>query len=391
MVFILIFPSITTIGSATEINEDLPEVKNESSEILKDEEINNTLDGLYDYINNMKTDVELLKDLDPVEYIKTYLETGEGSFTMTDVANACVSYMFREVKTVLSLVLTIIVISIICALLKNLQNAFAKESISQIAFYACYALLIVILARSFMISVDLVKNIIIGVSDFIGAVLPILVIMLAATGGFTQAATMDPFILGATLIIPRLYLNVIIPLILGSFVLEFANNMTSEHKLSNLCKLIKQSTLWMQGIILTVFIGLLTVRGIASSTIDAVTLKTAKFAVDNFIPIVGKAFSDAIASLAGYSLILKNAVSSIGLVVIILLMLYPVIKLVLMAFTYKLSAALIEPISDPRITKCVASAGDSIILLMSCVLTVSLMFFILLAIMASSGRYVIGV
>lgn len=384
-VILLLVPTVK-INALVEDDSIRPNVQ-----MLEDEDVNNTLQSLYDYINNMKTDIELLEDLDPVEYIKTYLDTGEGSFTLAQFVSACTSYMLREVKTVLSLVLSIIVIAIICSLLKNLETVFSSGSIAQIAFYTCYALLIVILTRSFMISVDLVKDIVQSVADFVGAILPILVTMLAATGGFTEAATMDPFILGATLIIPRIYLNVIIPIVLGYFVLDFASNISSQHKLTNLCKLAKQLILWMQGMILTVFIGLLTIRGIASSTIDAVTLKTAKFAVDNFIPLVGKAFSDAIASVAGYSLILKNAISSIGLVVIVLMMLYPVIKLLMISFTYKLSASLIEPISDSRITKCVASAGEAILLLMSCVLTVSLIFFILIAIMAASGKYVIGV
>lgn len=386
IIIVLILPCLMVRAEEEDFIKD-----NQGINILEDTEVKNTLEDLYKYINSMKTDVELLQELDPIEYIKSYVETGKGTFTMNDFLKACSSYMFREIKTVLSLVLTIVIIAIICSLLKNLQNAFAKEGISQIAFFTCYALLIVILTRSFMISVDLVKGIIIGVSDFIGAILPVLVIMLAATGGLTQAATLDPFIIASTIIIPRIYLNLIIPLVLGSFVLEFANNMSTAHKITNLCKLVRQSILWMQGIILAVFIGLLTIRGNAAATLDAVTLKTAKFAVDNFIPIVGKAFSDAIASLAGYSLVLKNAVSSIGLLIIILLMLYPIIKLIMMAFTYKLAASLIEPISDSRITKCVASVADSIFLLMSCVLTVSMMFFILLSIMASSGRYVIGV
>lgn len=179
-------------------------------------------------------------------------------------------------------------------------------------------------------------------------------------------------------------------MILMGFVLEFANNLSEEHKITNLCSLIKQCILWFQGLIVTAFIALLTIRGITSSTMDAVTLKTAKFAVDNFIPIVGKAFSDAIASVAGYSLIIKNAVSSIGLVVVLLILLYPIVKLILMTLIYKLSAALVEPVSDSRITKSLASAGNSMVLIISCVLTVSLMFFILIAIMAQAGSYVVG-
>ncbi|EEH97675.1 MULTISPECIES: stage III sporulation protein AE [Clostridium] len=384
-------PSKSALANEKNINKI--NINNETSneEIkLENEEVNNKLDSLYNYINNMKSDIEIMNDLDPVEYIKGYIKNGEGNLSFKTISDAVISFLFKEVKTVLALSISIIAIAIICSLLKNLQTAFSNEGISNIAFFACYALLIVILSKSFIVSINIATDIIKDLSDFMVAILPVLVMMIGTVGGFTQAATMDPIVVGATLIIPRIYTTVIIPLILITFVLEFANNISTEHKISNLCKLTKQITIWLQGIILTIFIGLLTVRGITSSTIDAVTLKTAKFAIDNFIPIVGKAFSDAIASVAGYSLIIKNAISSVGLIIIILMMLYPIIKLVLISFVYKLTAAVIEPISDKRITSSIAAAGDSLILIMSCVLSVSLMFFILLGIMASAGKFVIG-
>lgn len=386
---ITILPSKSALANENNVSNINNEINTKDTE-LENEEINNQLDSLYKYINNMKSDIEIMNDLDPVEYIKGYIKNGEGNLSFKTISDAVISFLFKEVKTVLALSISIIVIAIICSLIKNLQTAFSNESISNIAFFACYALLIVILSKSFIVSINIAIDIIKDLSDFMGAILPILVMMIGTIGGFTQAATMDPIIIGATLIIPRIYTTVIIPLILITFVLEFANNISNEHKISNLCKLTKQITIWIQGIILTLFIGLLTVRGITASTIDAVTLKTAKFAIDNFIPIVGKAFSDAIASVAGYSLIIKNAISSIGLIIIILMMLYPIIKLVLISFVYKLTAAIIEPISDKRITSSIAAAGDSLILIMSCVLSVSLMFFVLLAIMASAGKFVIG-
>lgn len=379
--------SKTNYSDKTEIKQSL-----ESEASIDDlggsakEEIN----SLYDYIKKMKTDVELMDNLDPVEYIKTYIKEGKGNLSFDVLLNSVLSLVFKEVRSVLKLVVSIVTIAIICSLLKNLQDAFSDESISQVAFYACYALIIMVLSKSFIISISVAKEVITNVSDFMSALLPILVTMIGIAGGITQAATLDPIVLGAVVLIPKVYSNIIIPMILMGFVLEFANNLSSEHKITNLCKLFKQVTVWFQGIIITIFIGLLTVRGITATTIDAVTLKTAKFAVDNFIPIVGKAFSDAIASVAGYSLIIKNAISSIGLVVIILILLHPLIKLILITFIYKLSSALVEPISDPRITKSLEAAGNSMVLITSCVLTVSLMFFILIGIMASSGRYVVG-
>ena len=350
------------------------------------EEIN----SLYDYIKKMKTDEELMDTLNPVDYIKEYIKSGTGNLSFHNILNAVLSIVFKEVKSVLKLTLSIVTIAIICSLLKNLQDAFSDENISEVAFYACYALIIMLLSKSFIISISVAKEVITNISDFMSALLPILITMISLAGGITSAATLDPIVLGAVVFIPKIYSNFIIPMILMIFVLEFANNISTEHKITNLCKLFKQITIWFQGIIVTVFIGLLTIRGITSTTMDAVTLKTAKFAVDNFIPIVGKAFSDAITSVAGYSLIIKNAISSIGLVVIILILLHPLIKLILITFIYKLSAALVEPISDSRITKSLEAAGNSMILITSCVLTVSLMFFILIGIMASSGRFIVG-
>ena len=358
--------------------------------VINNSEVQTEVDSLYNYINTMKSDIELMNELDPLSYIKAYMKDGKGNISISKIGGAVVSLLLKEVKSVLGLSFSIIAIGIISALLKNLQEAFSAEGISEVAFYACYALMIVILTKTFLISLDMAKDVITNVVGFMSKLLPVLVLMLGAAGGLTQAATMDPIVLGATILIPQIYLNIIIPLILSSFVLQFANNMSNGSKLSNLCDITKKSTMWIQGIAITIFIGLLTVRGITASTIDAVTLKTTKFAIDNFIPIVGKSFSDAISSVAGYSLIIKNAIGSIGLIVIILIILYPIIKLVLSSIIFKLSASLLEPIADKRITKSIAAAGESLTLIMSCVLCVSLMFFILIAMMVQAGKFVIG-
>lgn len=371
-------------------NGQLAYAEDNNYNVISNDEINGDLEGLYDYISTMKSDFELINDLDPISYIKNYITTGKGNLSFSKICDAVISLLFKEVKTVLSMCITIVVIGIICSLIKNLQSAFSSDSISEIAFYACYALMIIVLTRTFIISLDLAKDIITEISGFMSKLLPILVVMLGVAGGFTESATMDPIVLGTTIIIPKIYLNIILPLILVTFVLQFTNNISTEPKISNLCSLVKSAVLWIQGLILTVYIGLLTVRGITASTIDAVTLKTAKFTIDNFIPIVGKTFSDAITSVAGYSLIIKNAIGSVGLIVLILIIIYPIIKIFLSSIILKISSSLLEPIADKRITKAVFSAGDALVLILSSVLCVSLMFFVLIAMMVSAGKFVIG-
>lgn len=389
IIFTIVFSVILGFQISTNKIVAVAETK-ETKENLMNKETKEGLDNLYDYINKMKTDVELVNELNPSEYVKSYIENGEGNISFSVILKAILSLLFREVRSVLKLVISVMVIAILCSLLKNLQDAFKNDNISQIAFFACYSILIMILSKSFLISISVATEAINEISNFMNALLPILVTMIALAGGLVQAATLDPIILAGVTIIPKIYVTIIIPLILISFVMEFANNLSNEHKIDNLCKLLKQVIMWLQGIIITVFIAVLTIRGITADTMDAVALKTTKFAIDNFVPIVGKTFSDAITSVAGYSLIIKNAITGVGLIVIVLVLIYPIIKLIIMAFIYKLSAGLIEPISDKRITSSIASAGDALMLLLSCVISVSFMFFILLGIMASAGKFIVG-
>lgn len=348
------------------------------------------VEQLYDYMTNMKTKYEILNDVDMKAYVKDYIKSGDGKFSTKEVSKALLSYGFREVVACGKLMSMIIIICIICALISNLENAFSNGNLSNIAYFACYSLLIILISRTFYIGVSTAREAITAMTDFMAALMPVLLMLLATVGGFTEAAVMDPIIIGVINISARVFVDLIIPIVGISFVIQFVNNISQEYKVDNLAKLLNKTVLWIQGIVMTIFIGTVTIRSMTTATIDAVAEKTAKFAVDSFIPIVGKSLSDAISTVAGYSLLLKGALSSIGLIILVIILIFPVIKIVVMAFIYKLTAALIEPISDSRLVKCIAAAGDSLILINSCLISISVMFFIIISIVASAGKSILG-
>ncbi len=356
-----------------------------------DKEQTQEVQQLYNYITSMKTEYEILNDIDIETYVKQYIKTGNGDVSTERIGKALVSYAFREVIACGKLMSMIIIICIICALINNLESAFSNGNLSNIAYFACYALLIVLISRSFYIGVTTAKEAIIGMTDFMAALMPVLLMLLASVGGFTQVAVMDPLVIGVTNISARIFIDLIIPVISITFVIQFVNNISEEYKIDKLAKLINKSILWVQGTIMTIFIGIITIRSMTSATIDAVAEKTMKFAVDSFIPIVGKSLSDAISTVAGYSLLLKNALSSVGLIALIAIIILPLIKMISMSFIYKLTAALMEPISDSRLIKCISAAGESLVLITACLISVSVMFFIMISIVATAGKSIIGV
>jgi stage III sporulation protein AE len=348
------------------------------------------IQNLYKYISDMKSDFEIINNVDPKDYINSFLKSGKGTVNSSKISKVVINFVFKELQASMKTIMLIIIIAVLAALINNLQRAFSNEKLSNIAYFACYSLLIIVVAKSFYIGVDLAKETILRMTDFMAALIPVLMFLLASVGGVTQAAVLDPIIIAAVNIGARIYVNLIIPMILMGFALQFVNNISEEYKIDRLTKLINQLALWAQGILMTVFIGIITLRGITSKTIDLVAVKVSKYAIDNFVPIVGKSLSDAISTVAGYSLLLKNALSGLGLVIIVAIVLLPIIKIFIMSLLYKFTAALIEPISDKRIVNVITAAGESLVLIMSCLISVSVMFFIMVSIIATTGKAIMG-
>ncbi|MPQ42762.1 stage III sporulation protein AE [Clostridium tarantellae] len=381
---IIIICFIMCVNINVKANTELEEAKDKI-------ESNTKMEEFYQYVNELQIGDEVLGKINAKEYISTYLKTGEDPISMEKIWDSIVSFLFKEVKLILKLVMSILVIALLSAILKSLQDAFSlDEGVSSIAFYACFALLIMLLSKSFLVSLNLARDVLTSLVDFMNVLLPVLVLLISTAGGIASAMTIDPIVLGAVAITPRIYMNFIFPLILIYFALQFANNLSSEFSIGRMCKFVKQIVMISQGFVLTVFVAILTIRGITANTLDAVALKTVKFAVDNFIPIVGKAFSDAISTVAGYSLAMKSVVSTLGVIILVAMVLYPIIKMAVMIISFKLTAAVIEPVVDSRISSSVDMVGDALVMILSCIISVSIMFFIMATMIASSGKFIVG-
>lgn len=383
--FLLIFVGVSFYAISEE-----KVIEHNFEQTKKELESDKNIEKFYDYVNELNLESELLGGMSVKEYVESFLETGESPVEIQTILKGIVSYMFREVGMVFKLLISVLVIALLSGLLKNLQNSFSSGSISNIAFFACYSLTIMLLTSSFILGLNIAKGVIQMLIDFMVVLMPVLVFLLSTAGGITSAVTIDPIVVLLVSVTPKIYIDFIFPMILMYFVLQFVNNLTNEHKINNICKLVKQIAMWSQGIVLTVFVGIIAIRGISATTIDAVTLKTAKFAVDSFIPIVGKSFSDMITTIAGYSLVLKSAISSVGLIVVVGIILYPIIKMIMMIFAYRVTSAVIQPVADSRIVSAIDSVADSMTMVLSCVVSISIMFFIIIAIMSSAGRFVVG-
>lgn len=211
---------------------------------------------------------------------------------------------------------------------------------------------------------------------FMNSLIPILISLMLFTGSITTSTIMEPLILFIINFIGTLIQNLLIPITLIVAVLSIVSKISDKVQIDNLSKFMKSGVVWILGIVLTVFVGVLSLEGNLSSSIDGVTAKTAKAVVSTAIPVVGKILGDAVDSVLGCGVVLKNAVGFVGVIIIIGICIMPILKLGILTIAYKLTSAVSEPIADGKIVKLLDQIGDIFKILLAILTSLSVLVIV---------------
>lgn len=311
---------------------------------------------------------------------------GNFRLSISDISKGVLLFLFHEVTGNYKLLGTLLVLTIICGIFKNFQSAFEGNSTGKLAVTICHITLIGIAVNSFHIAFRIGSIAIQNMVTFMQALLPILLTLMVAMGGIVSGGVFQPIILMAVTGVSTLIKNIVLPLVFFSAILAIINNIAENIQVSRLSSLLKDISVAALGIFMSVLLGILIVQGATASAIDGISIRTAKFATKTFVPIIGGIFADTLDTIVGCSLLLKNSLTSIGLIVIFLICIFPIIKIISLVFIYRVVGALMEPISEDRLIKCINSIGNSLVFLFVIVAAVGVMFFITLTIIVGASN-----
>ena len=196
------------------------------------------------------------------------------------------------------------------------------------------------------------------------------------TGSIASSSIIEPILLFMITFIGNFTKNVIIPVVLVSTAMGIVSKISNKIQIDKLSKFFKSGIIWVLGVMLTIFVGVVSLEGTLSSSVDGLTAKTTKTAVSSFIPVVGKILGDAVDSVIGCGIILKNALGIIGALIIIGICIKPIIKLVILMTMYYLISSLCQPIADEKIIKLLEQMGDTFKILFAILCSISVMLII---------------
>lgn len=314
------------------------------------------------------------------------LMPGGEALSIKSMFGAIGQYLLHEVLFNAKLLVTIIMLNILSMILETLQTAFEKSTISKVAYAICYMVIIVISINSFSVAIGYAEEAIDRMIDFMLAMIPLLFALLASMGNIVTVSVTHPLIVFMIHTIGVLIYKIVFPLLFFSAVLHLVSSLTDKYKLTQLANLLRMIGIGVLGVVLTIFLGVISVQGATSSVTDGVTIRAAKYVSGNFVPVVGKVLADATDTVITASLLVKNSIGLAGVIIILFLCAFPALKILTLAFIYNLAAALMQPLGDTPIVGCLQAIGKSLIYVFAALAAVSLMFFLAITIMLTAGN-----
>ena len=138
----------------------------------------------------------------------------------------------------------------------------------------------------------------------------------AALGYIYTASARNTAVIAASQLFSQICVNLLAPLCSAILGFSVAGAVHPELKIEKAGELIKKFTVWGLSLIMTIFMGVLSVQTAVASSSDGTALRTAKFIVSQGVPIVGGTISDAVGTVGGGLEILKSSVGTYGIIAV---------------------------------------------------------------------------
>lgn len=327
---------------------------------------------------------DFFEDLNITEMLN---EAVQGNVDNKAIYKKILKLLGSEVNSSLKTLISILVIIVIHGILKSMTDNLENSNISQIIYFVQYILIVTLIMSNFTEIIKLVRETSSDLVGFINILIPLLITLMIYTGSIATSTILEPIILFAINFIGNIIQNILIPIMFIIVVFSIISKISERVQIDKLSKFLKTGVTWVLGVILTIFVGVVSLEGTLSSSVDGITAKTAKAAVSGIIPVVGKILGDVVDSVLGCGIILKNAVGMVGVIIIIGICIMPIIKIATLSIIYSLASAVVQPIADEKIVKLLEEMGGvfKILLGILCALSVMLIVGITLVVKISNS------
>ena len=277
----------------------------------------------------------------------------------------------------------VLLVALTAAVFSNFAGAFKSRQISDISFYIMYMLLITLCLTSFRTSAVGLEEKLSMLVDFMRVLCPSYFLAVAFASGSVTSIFFYNVILFLIYVVELVIVRFLLPVVNIYIMVLVLGNLTGEDFLSEFAGLIRKIVTWTLKTLLICVVSVNVIQGLLAPAIDAVK-RSALTRTAEALPWVGNAVGGAAEIVLGTAVLIKNGIGMAGAVISVAICAVPILQMLIMAFMYKLAAALVQPVSDKRITACISGVSEGYEIMVRIIFTTGMLFLLTVAIVAAS-------
>ncbi len=320
------------------------------------------------------------------ESIVNNLAQGKG-IDGTGIFQAIKEYIFKSFYDLIKIFTMLVVTGYIISV-TNTVGLTLGGGASKTAFIVGYCVFAGIIISVFAELINPARETIESLVTMIKSTIPILLTLLTLSGGITTSGFMSPILVSLINVVASILGEFLISVSIATVSLSVADRMSDRINISSAVKSLKQFVKWILLFCMAVYSGIYGVYGLAGSALDSRFGKATRFAVGSSVPVVGGVVSDSIETIIGTIAALRSITGVVGIIAICAVAILPLIKIAMVMWMFKLSAVILEPVSDTKIVKLTTDVADSVSMIFAILTAVSLLFIGCIGIILISGNFI---
>lgn len=302
--------------------------------------------------------------------------------TFDNFLNLLIKSISKNLKEPFKVIFYIISAALVCSLINNFCEGFIKseKTVNLVAVLASSGIIFIPMKELLYDTVRVIEE----CSDFMLGFIPVYSSVISATGYISSAMGYRTLMLGAVTIISRIISEIIVPII-GIYLAMCIAGAVSDIKIDEISRYFKNFAVWVLGISMTVFSGILGLGNLISTSTDNAFNKTAKFLIGSAVPVVGNTVSDAITTVKGCLSVTGNVFGIYGIIVTAAIFIPPIISVLIWNICLSASSAACRIIDNKNLYNLISSVSAVTGIMLALLVTTAVMFIFSVAILLITG------
>lgn len=297
-------------------------------------------------------------------------------FTPQKLAQAVLDAVKSCVQAPARMLVSLVGVLILCAMLESFGSSFTSVGVEAVFGVVVTVFISSIIIDPIVACVVDARSVIQDHSLFILTFIPVLSGVVTASGQPMTGTAYNLLVFWMCQLTARLVTAVFLPLLCCYLALSLTAVVCPKLKLEKIIEGTKTFVTWSLGLILTVFIGLLTIQSVVASGGDTIAAKTTKFFIGSMIPVVGGALSDLFAAAQGCIQLVKGTLGAFGVLATALAFLPVLVRNGVWYLTITLGSLVSDLLGLPQITRLLKALSSTVGIILAVLLYDALLIII---------------